>query len=105
MDWTAIGDWTFWIGTVVVIWVWALWQGIKPHGLTASRPGPRNSAYYRGQRQYALTRDGRRCRICGESRTVDVHHITQRAQGGSDDASNLICLCPTCHALQHRRRR
>ena len=27
-----------------------------------------------------------------------VDHIVPRAAGGSDDASNLQCLCTTCHA-------
>lgn len=105
MNWTAVGDWTLWIGILAVIWTWAIWQWIKPRTYSSSVARPRNTAYYRGQRQYALVRDGRRCRICGESRAVDVHHITPRAQGGSDDASNLITLCPTHHALQHRRSR
>jgi hypothetical protein len=31
-----------------------------------------------------------------------MHHIWEVSQGGSDDLSNLIALCPTCHALYHR---
>src|SRR5258707_14432532 len=31
-----------------------------------------------------------------------MHHIWEVSAGGSDDPSNLIALCPTCHALYHR---
>ncbi len=28
---------------------------------------------------------------------AQVHHVLPRALGGSDDAANLRCLCPSCH--------
>ncbi len=28
---------------------------------------------------------------------VNVHHILERHQGGSDDPANLVTLCPACH--------
>jgi len=31
-----------------------------------------------------------------------MHHIWEVSAGGSDDPSNLIALCPNCHALYHR---
>jgi hypothetical protein len=31
-----------------------------------------------------------------------MHHIWEVSTGGSNDPSNLIALCPTCHALYHR---
>src|ERR1700746_1605078 len=31
-----------------------------------------------------------------------MHHIWEVSAGGGDDPSNLIALCPTCHALYHR---
>lgn len=31
-----------------------------------------------------------------------MHHMWEVSAGGSDDPSNLIALCPTCHALYHR---
>jgi hypothetical protein len=31
-----------------------------------------------------------------------MHHIWEVSEGGGDEASNLIALCPTCHALYHR---
>lgn len=37
-----------------------------------------------------------RCCICYEM-IVDIHHIIWRMEGGSNDESNLIVLCPNCH--------
>jgi hypothetical protein len=31
-----------------------------------------------------------------------MHHIWEVSAGGGDEPSNLISLCPTCHALYHR---
>ena len=31
-----------------------------------------------------------------------MHHMFEVNAGGGDDPSNLIALCPTCHALYHR---
>jgi hypothetical protein len=33
---------------------------------------------------------------------LDCHHIAWVKDGGGDDQSNLICLCPSCHAMYHR---
>ena len=30
-----------------------------------------------------------------------MHHIKPRIEGGSDHPSNLVTLCPNCHALIH----
>ena len=32
---------------------------------------------------------------------LDLHHITPKASGGSDDASNLTYICPNCHRIAH----
>jgi hypothetical protein len=51
-----------------------------------------------------LTEAGYRCAVptCRGILALDMHHIWQVSDGGGDDASNLIALCPTCHALHHR---
>ena len=41
------------------------------------------------------------CEVCG-AQAVDIHHKVKRSQLGSDDASNLIALCRTCHDKHHR---
>jgi len=51
-----------------------------------------------------LTEAGYRCAVptCRGILALDMHHIWEVAAGGGDDPSNLIALCPTCHALYHR---
>lgn len=46
-------------------------------------------------------RDLNRCRYCGTSFDLAVHHIIYRSQGGPDDEHNLITLCMACHELIH----
>jgi HNH endonuclease len=51
-----------------------------------------------------LTESGYRCAVptCRGILALDMHHIWEVSEGGSDELSNLIALCPTCHALYHR---
>ena len=51
-----------------------------------------------------LTESGYRCAVptCRGILAMDMHHLYQVADGGGDEPSNLIALCPTCHALYHR---
>jgi hypothetical protein len=55
-------------------------------------------------RVLVLTEAGYRCAVptCRNILALDMHHMWEVAAGGSDDPSNLIALCPTCHALYHR---
>ena len=38
------------------------------------------------------------CRGCGRAPSVHVDHVLPRAQGGTDDPSNLQGLCTPCHS-------
>jgi hypothetical protein len=51
-----------------------------------------------------LTEAGYRCAVptCRNILALDMHHIWEVVYGGGDDPSNLVALCPTCHALYHR---
>jgi len=51
-----------------------------------------------------LTEAGYRCAVptCRGILAIDMHHIWEVSAGGGNDSSNLISLCPTCHALYHR---
>jgi len=54
---------------------------------------------------YVLTRDEYTCQHCkGKSKDqrLEVHHIVFRSQNGSDEESNLLTLCKTCHDALHR---
>jgi hypothetical protein len=55
-------------------------------------------------RTAVLTESGYRCAVpsCRNILALDMHHMYQVANGGGDSPSNLIALCPTCHALYHR---
>jgi hypothetical protein len=55
-------------------------------------------------RVIVLTEAGYRCAVptCRNILALDMHHIWEVSAAGGDDPSNLIALCPTCHALYHR---
>jgi len=55
-------------------------------------------------RLLVLTESGYRCAVptCRNILALDMHHVWEVAAKGGDDPSNLIALCPTCHALYHR---
>ena len=40
------------------------------------------------------------CQICGNE-GLDAHHLIPVEKGGSDDQSNLICVCRSCHQKIH----
>ena len=51
-----------------------------------------------------LNRDNYTCQYCKgkhKDSKLEVHHIVFRSQGGSDEESNLITLCHTCHKKLH----
>jgi 5-methylcytosine-specific restriction endonuclease McrA len=58
---------------------------------------------WRLAREAARRRDGNRCRGCGSSKALAVHHVVSLADGGEKYAlDNLITLCKECHAERHR---
>lgn len=60
---------------------------------------PLLAAMPRGQ---ILKRDNYTCQSCRKrllSCQLSVHHITPRAEGGTNNACNLITLCRACHDL------
>jgi len=52
-------------------------------------------------RNYVLTKDRNRCRLCGKTNSLAVHHVIYRSDKRNkrwqDQASNLITLCIECH--------
>ncbi|BAL95292.1 HNH endonuclease family protein [Rubrivivax gelatinosus IL144] len=52
----------------------------------------------------ALTEAGYRCAVptCRTILALDIHHLVHVSEGGGNEQSNLLPLCPTCHALFHR---
>jgi 5-methylcytosine-specific restriction endonuclease McrA len=53
-----------------------------------------------------LARDRHRCQGpgCGRTRFLEIHHKRPRAEGGTNDAANLVTLCAACHRWWHERR-
>ena len=64
-------------------------------GEATSSDAPRSSWNTNIQRQV--------CEVCNASivRNLEVHHITQRADGGSNSLRNLAVLCDSCHDAHH----
>ncbi len=56
---------------------------------------------YENVKAYVRARDGFRCRSCGSRDHLEVHHISQRKDGGSNSPDNLITLCHGCHRGWH----
>ena len=66
--------------------------------LALGRPAA-NLEQWREIRAQVLARARWVCQACSVRTRLDVHHVTKRAQGGSDfDLDRLIALCRDCHA-------
>src|SRR5437868_14047629 len=50
-----------------------------------------------------LAKCGRHCCICRRFRPtqLQVHHITEKSEGGGDELDNLIAICVSCHSDVH----
>ena len=65
-------------------------------------------SYYRKLKEYQtkareyhryLRNKGDCCRLCKSLKLLEVHHIKQQIDGGSDEPSNLMTLCHKCHIV------
>ncbi len=59
---------------------------------------------YANTKAYVLARDNYTCQHCrGKSKDprLHVHHLVHRSQQGSNEESNLLTLCKTCHDGVH----
>lgn len=78
---------------------------------TLADPNVRRWGYQKGvnygfenTKAMVLNRDNYTCQCCKgkhKDSKLEVHHIVFRSQGGSDEESNLITLCHTCHKDLH----
>ena len=64
----------------------------------ASRP-ELNTAAWQRTRTLVRARDRNRCRICGTTEKLSVHHIRQ---GAGDSLDNLVTLCRRHHEQAER---
>lgn len=49
-----------------------------------------------------LERDNNKCTKCGSAETLQIHHVERFSKGGSHDVDNLVVLCVSCHAEEHK---
>ena len=70
-----------------------------------SRPVKRKPDVPADVRQRVFARDGHRCRYCGSERSLMLHHIDYRSEGGPHEEWNLIALCAVHHELVHSDKR
>src|SRR5260370_27230812 len=59
---------------------------------------------YANTKAYVLTSYHYPCKQCkgkSKDRRLEVHHLVFRSEQGSDEASNLLTLCKTCHDGLH----
>ena len=54
-------------------------------------------------RVHLINERGGKCNRCSfdVSAILEIHHIVEQCNGGTDDPENLEILCPNCHALHH----
>lgn len=66
------------------------------------------NAKYKRQLMASPPSGGLRCQACSYYNhdhpfgDLDVHHLKRRADGGKDDESNYVILCPRCHRIADR---
>lgn len=59
---------------------------------------------WRRRRAAILLRDHYTCRVCGlTTNQLEVDHVVNIAQGGSDDDDNLQAICIPCHKAKTLR--
>lgn len=72
------------------------------------RKAGRSSRDARNYRRDRQATDNPHCEVCGWTSPVGmedmmpVHHIKPLSCGGTHETTNLILLCPNCHAIAHK---
>lgn len=59
----------------------------------------KDKKYKEWVRLRAVEQFGDSCELCGFNQVVDVHHLKPRSEGGGSELSNLMVVCPNCHAM------
>ena len=52
-------------------------------------------------KKFTYLRDDFRCRKCGKTKALQLHHVLPQRLNGPDDSFNLITLCHDCHSDWH----
>jgi hypothetical protein len=48
-------------------------------------------------------RDGEKCKMCGDTKRLEIDHITPLSKGGGDELDNLQILCKSCNTRKGAR--
>lgn len=59
------------------------------------------SPRWRAKRAAAFASQGRRCRGCGATGMLDVHHLSYKRFGGRERPTDLVVVCRACHERIH----
>ena len=76
-------------------------QKIRNPGIEGVQYQQGDQLGYENVKAYVKARDNFTCWNCGGHEHLEVHHIVQRKDGGSDRPANLITLCERCHTHHH----
>jgi len=77
----------------------------KQLGVSMNRPKPtKRKSIPMNTKVAVLHESGYLCAnpACRMVMTLDMHHMEYVSEGGTNEATNLLPLCPTCHALHHQ---
>jgi 5-methylcytosine-specific restriction endonuclease McrA len=66
----------------------------------AARP-QLNQRRWKKTATWVKQRDGHRCIHCGDTESLVCHHLVRPQDGGTDETSNLVTLCRSCHGDAH----
>lgn len=44
-----------------------------------------------------------KCKICGSSHHLTVHHKIPVSRGGKSNLENCVCWCSMCHCAYHKK--
>lgn len=81
------------------------WYRLHHEDELLKRKSYREQRNFDGKREAVLNRDGCKCRRCGSSEDLVVHHKDGKGRGSdlpNNDISNLETLCRGCHLEEHR---
>ena len=80
-------------------------QRKRPRAPDTNRPSATARGYcsagWKAARREVLLRDNYQCQVCMAvvaGKRAHVDHIVPKSKGGSDEVSNLRCLCVSCHS-------
>lgn len=82
----------------------ALYCNVTCYGLSQHSGHPRSGLNFTPKHKRLIAeRDGRLCRLCGATDTLDFDHIVAICNGGTNDLSNGQILCEACHVAKSTR--